>query len=184
MSINWIQDFQPFGRLGTSLMTLPIALILGTIPTQAASEFSIAFSAPKSLSCSCNAKSWRYYDSQDNWAAGWTESDKSVLFGSVSGQNAGIQLITDNVFSDLDTEHPMVRAIIRKNGDVPEQSVEFRGTVVQRTKTAVHIVWKNIANKTWLAVVDLELKKAIVTHVYQSADGGALGTETQTLDCR
>ncbi len=56
------------------------------------------------------------------------------------------------------------------------------GRVVARTPYEVYLVWTNEFNKVWLAAVDLEHRKVVVTHVFRGAT--SVGGDFETLDCR
>lgn len=137
---------------------------------------------PTSFTCTSNAMAWRDFDSS-SFAQRWEGPMRSKsTFGVIPDNATGERPLSDKVFSGLSTEQPLVRSIRRAEKDVPEQSAEFKAAVLGRTKSAVFLVWTNRYNKAWLAVVDLEAKKAMVTHVNQG--GASIGSDVETLDCR
>lgn len=76
----------------------------------------------------------------------------------------------------------MVRSITRY-ADGVDQGEEFVSRVVSRTKDAIFLLWTNdFNNKVWLAVIELQRRKATVAQVFQGVT--SVGGDFETLDCR
>lgn len=152
---------------------------------------------PTALACTPNARASRAFDAYDKkeWS-GVSPLRPSVPFGvtttSGSEMDNDEQVLRDTVFSGLNSTKPVVRRI-KRNEDGSELSIEYETLVVARFSGAVWLVWGNMSdtrltiqdlktsNLVWLAVVNLEHHKAIVT---QAFDGGYVGGDVETLDCR
>lgn len=134
---------------------------------------------PSSLTCVSNARAWRHYDfAERQW-----EGKESQPFGTASlGRKDPAFPLRDKVFSKLETQHPIIRSITPRQLESLETADEFTGTTVLRTPTEIFIMWSNGINKVWLAVVDFEHKKAIVTQAFKGIT--SVGGEVETLNCR
>jgi hypothetical protein len=141
---------------------------------------------PTSLTCTSNAKASRDYGFvEERWTGEKGHLlDSSTMFRTFSRNNKtswGQFKLRDKVFYNLDATKPIVRSITRFQ-DGTKQEAAFVGRVVERTPSEVFIVWTNEFNKVWLAAVDLEHRKVVVTHVFRGAT--SVGGEIETLDCR
>jgi len=111
--------------------------------------------------------------------------NRTQPFEIVTDRNAkhswGQFLLKDKVFIGLNTKTPTVVSV-RKYADGKDLVEDLKATVVERTSDAVFLAWTNGANKAWLAAIDLNHRKAIVTNVAQGIT--SLVGELETLDCR
>lgn len=157
---------------------LPILLVLFLVmPVQGAE-------GPTSLTCISNAKATRDYAFRDGLWAGTIPPKRDVIFGIATrpGRQAHA-VLRDKVFSRLDTDRPIIRSITPAEWAGKEVADEFQGMVVSRDGAAVFLIWRNdFGNKVWLAAINLEHRRAVVTQAFDGAT--SFGAEVETLDCR
>lgn len=136
---------------------------------------------PRSLTCTANAKAWRVYD-VDNQR--WEGNGAKSTFGVATPTSRHAERpLRAKLFSNLHTDTPTVRSLTPGYAREGEYAAEFRATVLLRTVDQVVLTWNNDANKVWLAVIDLEHKKAVVTYVAKGVVSSVEG-ELETLDCK
>lgn len=159
-----------------SVLSILVVLFL-VIPVHGAEN-------PTSLTCVSNAKASRDYSFRDKQWAGTIPPRRDVTFGVATrpGREAH-QVLRDKMFSRLDTDRPTIRSITPAEAAGEEVALEFQGLVVSRDGAAVFLIWRNdFGNKVWLAAINLEHRRAVVTQAFDGAT--SLGAEVETLDCQ
>lgn len=137
---------------------------------------------PTSLTCTANAKAWRDYGFLEaRWEGKPARGGRAQPFGvtTLTRRDPDIPL-RDKVFSNLQSDAPIVRSITPATSLTPTESVEFEAKVLLRTSDEVFLTWSNEVNKVWVAVVDLKTRKAVVAHVFKGMT--SVGGELETLD--
>lgn len=135
------------------------------------------------LHCKCNAKANRdFLFKSMEWVDKNDMPTTSFRTGTRTEPN-GLS-IYDKVFAGLSTDNPTIissalkETTFLKMGDI----AEFSGSVLERNLQTVIITWKNpFGNKVWVASIDFENKKAIVTQFYNGLT--SFGVNVETLDC-
>ena len=146
----------------------------------------IAQKYPSILVCDTNAEATRDFAvPKFNKNNSWTGPFFGDPFDIVTPENKTekISFVRQRIFSNLDTEKPMVKTIREifddEGGDV---SSESHGQVLSRSRDSAEIVlvWGH-DQKWWLAIIGRSLKKAVIGHVFRGAT--SIGGQLQTLDC-
>ena len=160
--------------------------ILGWIGPMSILLFSVlsAFGNEKTtvLQCVSNSIANRdYHFAQNQWVDGKDNPSQEFKTGSKSKPNDLV--MRDKIFSRIDTDKPIVKSMTPKTTLTESETVEFVGSVLERTKSLITIEWKNpYQNKLWIATIDLQHKKAVVNHIYEGAT--SFGVNVETLDCK
>lgn len=164
-------------RVGLQAILSLLAVLLLAMPIHGAE-------APTSLMCTSNAKASRDYAFREKQWAGTVPSRRGVTFGVATrrGREAH-EVLRDKMFSKLDTDRPAIRSITPAEWARKEVAAEFEGLVISRDGAAVFLIWRNDSgNKVWLAAINLEHRRAVVTQTFDGVT--SLGAEVETLDCR
>ena len=137
---------------------------------------------PTQLTCMPNAKVTRDYGFREKIWMGSLD-DYSIPFRTkINPTKENDPYYRIRVFADLYSSTPIIKTVWPKTKLLDEQVEIYKGTVVSRTSDSVFIVWNNTPNnKAWLAVVNLKLKKAVTSILFEGIT--SVGFKSVTFDC-
>jgi hypothetical protein len=137
------------------------------------------------LQCKCNEKINKEYvffvsDARD----GFNEKKWSPLKTALREEKNQELILRDRIFAKLDSKAPIMKSITPPHGYFPKGEInEFDGSLIHRSGSIIMIKWENPSgNKVWIATINLEARKAIVTESYEGLT--SFGINIEILDCK
>ncbi|MCI0692072.1 hypothetical protein L0337_08720 [candidate division KSB1 bacterium] len=137
------------------------------------------------LQCKCNEKINKDYVFLLSDTIKDFKEKKWLPIKTVSREVMNQELILrDKIFAKLDSKTPIIKSITPPHGYFPEGEItEFEGSLIHRSGSILMIKWENpSANKVWIATINLEQKKAIITESYEGLT--SFGINIEILDCK
>ena len=144
-------------RLMILLMTFTISLHAQVIPDR--------------INCKCIEKINKDYGPEGlEGESKWLEFEHSSI-------------LRDKIFINLSSDTPIVKSIVPPDKyNSTEIVYTFNGEIIHRTENLILIKWENTTkNQVWIASINLELKKVIVTETYDIDK--TFGVNIEILEC-